>query len=296
MEIQSCAINAYLHVMNTIKHRNKMLRALTPKKTAVFLGSWVMFEPSEETYLRKACVMEDGTPSTDAKSKDTVIREIHEARASIKKRQPLHVWFTLCVVTSESTSHTAAYVFNRKSTEIKVLNSAISPLANYQYNNVLDETAMEACGCNILYTSSLCNGENPQDICRGGLLDIAKSYITSYGALHNDGFCQTWSVLMMMNEFVHMNKPDYEIGENYLEGIVSTNLELKRVIREFIIWIVAKWPTHFEREFSGLIRKLSSDKVSIIRNCSHIEVLLATFQTLHSEIRVVREWNENLYK
>jgi hypothetical protein len=278
MNTASCAINAYLQIMNTVKHRDRLIRSIAPSEVP-FLGSWVMYSPSREGYLRKVCRLADGSPTTDAKSRDVVVAEIRRAREKVRNAK--RTWFTLCVVTGEATSHTAAYFIFKGSREMKVLNSAVSPLSDYQFNGELDEAAMDAGRCNFLHSPSM-DGGNPQDICRGGLIGMAMSYLSSYRALHNDGFCQTWCVLMALNEMEHMDE-DYEVDEVYLDTFPTDATGLRRLIREFILSIVMVNPELFQAEFESLLGEASAP--------AHLDTLLATFRELDGSIRATEGYS-----
>lgn len=277
------AINAYLQVMNTKTHRHKIIRKIVPN-TIPFLGSWFFFDPSNEEYLSKKCRLPDGSPTTEAESKTAVVRKVRNAVSNVSVNM---VWFTLCVVTDDALSHTAAYLYKKNTQELKIFNSSISVVANYQYNTELDCTAINICNPLKIHRPSI-GGQNPQDICQGSWLDIASSYLTTFGALHNDGFCQTWCVLMLMNEIAQMQRKNYNIANCYFTEFISSREGLQIVIREFILWVVKRFQRVFGWEFDSMLDTQTQTD-------SYICVLRDTFKQLHKEIEIPETWCQHLY-
>ena len=288
LELVGQAIDAYQSVMNTFEYRDFIIKSIMKnffKETenhVDFLGSFMVFDPSNYKKLANYYKDSDGNPTTEGESYEAVKDKL---TTLIKNSKQQFAFFSMAsILKTNNVSHYVMFLLEKtnKKINVKLFNSGLYYLSE-NYTDILEEMMKEifiSLGYEYKFykpfigLTILGKENNPQDYCRGGLYGIAKTFLIHKYAVHHESFCQTWCILMILYELEKMKNKDYKIEENYLKNWSSDQKELEISIRNFMLWIVSTYEKEvdFKAEF-GSKKQFS-------------KVLEKSLKTLHPEISI----------
>jgi len=295
LKVYGVAVNSFKRVMNTFEYKDKIISGIMEKlgvKSVDFMGSFMFFDPAQETHFKKCYTDEDGTPTTDAFTYKNILEKMCEKLKLFKKSEKEYSWCCLgTIIRDNDISHHLSFLFKKTGNAIcvKMFNPGLFYLPS-RYGDLtkqLLKEAIELIGCTHRIfeqkmTQSLCQSYNPQDICKGGIFDHLLSFVHYKYAIQNESYCQTWCILMMIHELNQLGD-DYCFEENYIQNWSSHKQTLEISIREFILWIVRTFDKviPFSCDFSNELNELGC----VYKRESFNSTLLKTFQTLHPGVK-----------
>ena len=209
LEKSGIAFDSYKRIMNTHSNKNFIVNNIMDMmsvKIIDFLGSYLIFDREKETILREFYGDE-----TDGELYESVKNKL---LLKIKKSKKKYIFFCIgCILYKDDTSHHMIVMLSNKSnkskeTRIKIFNSGLYYMERYQeqIENLIKDVVITL-GNKPLFINNyvgmnrfglFLNKSNPQDYCRGGLSGLLLSYLSYKYAVHNESYCQTWCILMIL--------------------------------------------------------------------------------------------------
>jgi hypothetical protein len=290
LEVYGCALVAYKSIMNTNEHRNKIIKSLIKRKNISFIGSYMVFDPSNEAKLEDHYV-EDGENTTEGQRasaiKKILIRKIRGAKTK-------YMCLTLgsIMYTNNVSHHVGFFLYKSgRTVYVKVLNSGIyylsrsyGDLASSVLSEAISESGMSQIFCESYIGTqwmgmTLQQKCNPQDYCRGGLFGELKTFVDYRANIHRESYCQTWCIMMLAQE---AEQDNYDFNTNYMSSWPTDKKQLEIGLRRFILKIV--------KQFEGTIdflyefrRELDHSSLTY-PNVKFSTVLRRCFQNLHNTV------------
>ena len=244
LEAYGIAVDSFKRVMNSFEYKDKIIHEIMKKlsiKSVDFIGSFMFFDPLQENELQKYYIDEDGNQTTDALTYKETLIKISE---KIKNSKETYLWCCLgTIIRNNDISHHLSFLFKKEGDciFIKMFNPGFFYLTS-RYGNLTKQLLIDA--VKLLGLKPIISEQfmttfyyNPQDICRGGILGQIRSFMFYKYGMHNESYCQTWCILMMIYELKQFDK-DYCFEKNYIQNWSNDQKTLEIYIREFILWIV----------------------------------------------------------
>ena len=302
LEAYGTAIDSYKRVLNTFDYKDKIIEKILTefelKDCAAFIGSYLFFDPKKETELEKYYKDENGDPSTDAR---TYKKTIQDFTSKLKKTFKKNNYVRFCmgsILHANDVSHHLSILLKKEGDRvlIKLFNPGFFYLPS-RYGDLTDQLVHEAIRSIGLYPVSfhqsmstfLGSAYNPQDYCRGGLFGQIRSLVHYKYGIHNESYCQTWCILMMLYE-LNVLKLDvsYDFTKTYINNWPTDQKKLEIAIRQFILWIVYQFEHDipFHEEFTKELNEIGC----VYINENFGETLMQAFKTLHKEITLPDTW------
>lgn len=282
-EVCDKVFNVYKSVMNNLAVKTDIAQAIFMDKNwndngIVFIGSYMSFPSDIERSVKLQEFYTD--PETkestvDAKPFNNVVKNLS---SDLKKAMNnSFIAFVIGAVAKDNNvSHHIGFIYDTKSKILKMFDPgqrSWGPESAQIVKSVAD-AAFEKIKTpyNLVEAYSgtwFCNRcVGPQDVCRGGYIDefktaedstiitggtrgIKNPFYDAHASLHRESFCQTWSLILILNEIQKIQEigPDQFGVPMMAEWSKMPKKELEICIRRFILWIVNKFPSDFETEW-----------------------------------------------
>jgi hypothetical protein len=279
----------YKITMNDLSLKNGIMLQIFNEKNwdkligAKYIGSYMSF-PED---IKRATKLDQYY--RDAKLKKTVDATFMEevvTKLRIDKKKPMsdinceYICFILGAINSnDDVSHHIGFIYKKSTKTIKKYDPGMRSWAP-ELGEIVFKIIIDVFGDDINFLTSYTHKntgcgfcqpslKGPQDTCRGGkyigegaafLSGLAGHLVTSLGhkALHRETFCQTWSLILILNELqlIQSNNVNYEFeNELYQDWSKMDKRSLEICIRRFMLWIVYKFDRIFEETWKILDKK-----------------------------------------
>lgn len=236
------------------------------KISAKFIGSYMSFPADEEEAknLDKFYRDDKGEKAVDAIEMDKVIKILrNDISKAIRSRYRYICFVVGAVAKADEVSHHIGFIYDRTRNIIKKYDPGMrswgpesAKIVNQVITSVIPDVPIVSAFSSKWYCT-MCAG--PQDICRGGYFYEASIFLRDkigkhWSSVHRESYCQTWSILLMFNDLQQIeDSTDGEIlsEAKYREWPEMTPKELEICIRNFMIWIVWKFPYDFQTSYKN---------------------------------------------
>jgi len=296
----------YKSTMNNLVIKTDISRAIfidknwKTKISAIFIGSYMSFPEGQKGKDLDQFYRDDKNKKTvDAIEIHKVIQKL--GRDISKANRYRYICFVLgAVAEKNNVSHHIGFIYDRTLNILKKYDPGMQSwgpesaiIVDMVIMAVIPDVRIVSAFSSKWYCM-MCAG--PQDICRGGVFYEASVVLRDkigkpWSGVHRESYCQSWSLLLMFNDLQQIE--DSHSGQiiseaKYREWPEMTSKELEICIRNFIIWIVWKFPNDFQstyqddknfREFYNNFNK---------KYPKYTDILLACMKTFDERVEMPR--------
>lgn len=283
--IKDCykVFDAYKATMNNLSIKTDIIERIFNEKKgknwsqALYIGSYLTYPKGNKS------LSSFHGDTTDGKDFEDVVNKLSNDIKYAFKKPKRYICFILGAITStKDLSHHIGFIYDKENNILKKFDPGMrswGPQSAQEVENVINEIFTNAKTRRIQAMSDnkwacISCSVGPQDTCRGGLVDELHSLISTHKSVHRESFCQTWSILLILNQIENIDSFGYSLMKEWKS--MSKN-ELELCIRRFILWIVSKNHRYFQYTYKNDYK--GKEKY-------YIDELLACMQNFNNNIYI----------